>query len=814
MFSLKEYKEKNKKLPDYLPWAGLVGEGIVLQKDEVLQKTIQIRGHDLESSGQNTFEACARQLNHALKNMGKDWSYFIEVQRFEVDEYPKTHWAHKAAWVIDLERELKFTKDQQHFNSSYFITLVWKMPHSSVQITEKIFWDIEDTKTTDDNENDLAYFKQKCSEFIQAIKFVFHTVDELNDAQTLTYLHSTISTSRHSVRVPPIPMYLDAYLPDSALTAGDIPMLGEYFIPVATIRGFPDHTWPGILSELDHLNIEYRLVFRFITMDQNTARKELKKYKTRWWTKRKTIWTLLKEEFTKQDSIMVDNAAANQSIDADDALQSLSHMNYGYFSSTLIVWDQDVNRARDKINALSSVLQTQEFIVSPEISNGLQAWLGSLPGHIYANLRRPIINTMNLAHMMPLSSIWSGSTHNEHLLEKTGTGIAHITCSTTGQAIFRLNLNVGDVGHTMIAGATGAGKTTLLIMLALQWLKYPNAHVIFFDKGKTARAATLAVEGAYFEPGHADAPVSFQPLRNIHIKSERQFAIELIQAMVTLQGVTLNPELAQLIEQSINNLAESTPQHRSLLNLKDQIQNNTLRKALQPYCIDGTYGQIFDAIDETPLQNQWLCFEMAHLMKKNATALIPALMYLFHRIEQQLQGQPVLLIIDEAWLFLSHDVFASRLEEWLRTLRKKNVYVVFATQEVDDFAKSSIASTITMACATKILLPNPELQQTHVRESYARLGISDNVMNLLQKSTPKKHYFYASSQGQRLFDLNLGPSALALASYQDENDHKTLDQIERDNPPSQRAIAILKHKKAHWACTVLNKKTMTMETAS
>src|SRR4029077_20381130 len=117
----------------------------------------------------------------------------------------------------------------------------------------------------------------------------------------------------------------------------------------------------------------------------------------------------------------------------------------------------------------------------------------SLPGNVYANVRRPILSTVNLAHLMPVSAVWAGDTTANHLQQISGVGDAHITCSTIGDTPFRLNLSVQDVGHTLVIGPTGAGKSTLLALLAIQWLRYPGAKVIVFDKDRSARSATMAV---------------------------------------------------------------------------------------------------------------------------------------------------------------------------------------------------------------------------------------------------------------------------------------------------------------------------------
>src|SRR3546814_18673851 len=83
----------------------------------------------------------------------------------------------------------------------------------------------------------------------------------------------------------------------------------------------------------------------------------------------------------------------------------------------------------------------------------------------------------------------------------------------------------------------------------------------------------------------------------------------------------------------------------------------------------------------------------------------PVLSYLFHRLEARFTGRPTLLILDEAWVFLDHPLFAARIREWLKVLRKRNVAVVFATQSLADIADSSIAPAIIESCPQRLLPP-------------------------------------------------------------------------------------------------------------
>ena len=241
---------------------------------------------------------------------------------------------------------------------------------------------------------------------------VFSEVRELDDDETLTYLHSTISTNRHPVKTPGTPMYLDAVLPDMAFTAGAVPMLGDSYIPTCTITSFPPSAYPGILDDLNHLSLEYRWVTRFIFMDKEEATSEIQKYRKRWFQKQKGIGALIKEQATKDASPFVDGAALANSADADAALNDLGSdaVAFGYFTATVTVWDRNLDVVRRKVQKVKQVIQGRGFVVRDETLNSRDAWLGRHPGNVYANVRRPIIHTVNLAQLMPVSAVWAGDT--------------------------------------------------------------------------------------------------------------------------------------------------------------------------------------------------------------------------------------------------------------------------------------------------------------------------------------------------------------------------------------------------------------------
>ena len=808
MFDLSEYRTKSKWLSDYLPWAALVAPGVVLQKGGVLQKTIAFRGPDLGSSSPAELQSNSARLNNVLKRLGSGWAYFSEAQRFKINEYVSSAWPNSASWIVDEERRGHYEEEGDHFESNYFLTFTWVMPSENVKKAEAIFIEDPNRDAQDhdyDNRRDLSYFIKTVKHIAGIMRDVFPEVVELNDDETLTYLHSTVSTRRHPVKAPDTPIYLDHILTDQRYEPGEIPVLGNHYIMTATINGFPSEAWPGILDSLNHLALEYRWSSRFICLDNQDAKVEIDKYRKNWFSKRKSLFTLVKEQASGTESRIVDTEAESNAVDAEAALEELANdvVAYGYYTSTITVWHTDLDICHQRLDTVMQVINSKGFTTRHETTNSFHALLSSLPGQVYANIRRPLINTLNVAHIFPLSAIWSGDRHDHHLAKETGTAAPLLVCNTTGNTPFRLSLSVGDVGHTFIAGPTGSGKSTLLSMLALQWLRYPNAQVIFFDKDRSVRAATMAVGGSIYEPGNEDRPVAFQPLVDIDTKAGLNWAEEWVETLLGLQNLTLTPKDKTELHNALHSLSTSPRKQRTIGGLQHLMQNQDVRDALNQYTLEGVYGQLFDSDHDTLQEDFWTMIEMGSLMDMGNNAIIPALGYLFYRIEQRFNGRPTLLVLDEAWLFMDHPFFAKRLRQWLKTLRKKNVYVVFATQEIEDAIKSPICSTLLSACMTKIYLPDNSATDPITFEAYAKLGLSETEIINLSKAVQKREYFYRSPKGKRMFDLELGDVALAFVGRSSASDQLFMDDLEKNHPPERWAELLLRQRNLTWAADMM-----------
>ncbi len=612
MFSLREYRKPSGRLPDYLPWAGMVAPGVVLGKDGTLQKTFAFRGPDLATAAPSAVMAAVARCNNALKRLGSGWALWVEAQRYRCEAIQLKTLSNRAATLVEAERQERSLKVPR-FDSSFYLTFVYQIPSDNARRVTALFWhDPQGGKASVTAEKALAFFESKVEETVGLMNDVFIDSAPLSGDETLGYLHSTVSTNRHPIRMPEVPFYLDALLPDQAFTPGAVPMLGDNYLPTVTVSAYPQSTFPAILSELNHLEIEYRWVNRFICLDSQDARTEIEAYRARWWQRRKGIAGMLREVITQEQNALVDNAAANKATEADGALQALGSddVAFGYLTTTVTVWDRDLAQARSKIVQAKQAIQSQGFVVRDETLNAREAWLGSLPGHVYPNVRRPIVNTLNLAHVLPLSADWTGERQNEHMQAVTGDGAVHVEATSIGRTPFRLNLNVGDVGHTLIIGPTGAGKSALLALLELQWLRYPGAQVYIFDRDRSARAATLAVGGPVYEPGNPKRPVAFQPLRFIDEPTERIWAAKFCRDLIAAQGVPISPDEGKQIDDALVTLAaDKDANRRTITILSNLVQSTAMRAALRPYTLEGNHGQLFDASNDSIAISAWAMFD-------------------------------------------------------------------------------------------------------------------------------------------------------------------------------------------------------------
>ncbi|OUM03349.1 conjugal transfer protein TrbE [Variovorax sp. JS1663] len=801
MLNLSEYRQRPALLADWLPWAGLVAPGVVLNKDGSFQRTARFRGPDLDSATQGELVATTARLNNALRRLGSGWALYVDAERRLAADYPRSSFPDALSWLVDEERRAAFEESASHFESRYHFTLQYLPPEESRARAANLLYENRSSNGVDWRER-LAAFIAETDRVFDLLDGVMPEIAWLQDADTLSYLHTTVSPRTYPVAVPEVPFHLDALLADASLLGGLAPMLGDAHLRVATVRGFPTSTWPGVLDDLNRLGFGYRWSTRFLCMDKAEAEKELGRLRRQWFAKRKNVLALLRETIFQQESPLVDTDAGNKAADADAALQELGgdQVAFGYVTATVTVLDADASAADEKLRRAERVIQGRGFVTIPETLNAVEAWLSSIPGNAYANVRQPIVSTLNLAHLMPVSAVWAGPERNRHL-----DGPPLVVTRTEGSTPFRLVTHVGDVGHTLVVGPTGMGKSVLLALLALQFRRYPGSRIFAFDMGRSMRATVLGLGGEHYDLG-SDGDIAFQPLAGIDQEGYRSWAAEWVEGRLVHEGVAVGPDEKAAIWSALGSLAGAPREQRTLTGLSVLLQSNALRQALAPYVLGGAHGKLLDADHDRLGTADVQCFEMEELMGSRA-AVMAVLGYLFARLEARFDGAPTLLMLDESWLFLDDPVFAARIRQWLKTLRKKNVSVLFATQSLADVQGSSIAPAIVESCASRIFLPNPQATEPQVRSIYEAFGLNRRQIEIVATAVPKRDYYYQSRLGNRLFDLDLRAVALAFAGASTPQDQRLIDEVLASHPPEGFAPAWLRRRGLDWAADLFHQHT-------
>ena len=774
MLALREFRSNAKGLPDLLNYAAVVDDGVVLNKDGSFSAAWAYRGEDLDSASAAELAALSTRVNAAFARRGSGWMLHVDALRAEARGYPDVGaFPDRTTSLIDRERRAAYEAEGAHYESRYVLTVTYLPPIDAEHAITTFFLDGEQprhathtaSRTLDTFAGVLVEIEDNLSAALRLVRLRGRRVEDrfgrvhVQD-DLLRHLTVCLTGDDHPVNLPLVPMYLDAVLGAHDFCGGLRPRIGRRHIRSIAITGFPAESYPGILDFLNRLPLRYRWSTRFILLDTPAAQHQINRYRARWWQKRKSLRNLIREH--------AGNAATHVDADADamatDAVAALADassgaVKFGYYTSVIVLTDENAELVDAAARSVLKAINHAGFTARLEDVNAVEAFLGTLPGHGYPNVRRPLLHTLNLADLLPLTSMWPGLAQNPCPFYPSGSPpLAY--AATSGATPFRLNLHVGDVGHSLIVGPTGSGKSTLLAFLLAQHFRYPGAQVFAFDKGYSLYVLCAASGGSYYEIG-ADTGPAFTPLAQIDAPAERLWAQEWIETLVALQGVTVTPLHRRALHRALELLAGSPS--RTLTDFVNTVQDQTLRDALTPYTLAGPLGRLLDAERDGLDDNAFQVFELDHVAALGEKNLVPVLLYLFHRVQRRLaQGRPTLVALGEAWLALSHSLFREKIREWLKTLRKTNGAAVLETQSISDITNSPIRDVIIESCLTKIFLPNTEAQTEHAARGYEALGLTQRQIELIAHAVPKRHYYYTSPLGKRLFELGLGPTALSF----------------------------------------------------
>ena len=754
-------------LPDQLNYAIPVNDRTIALKDGAFLSAFECSGLDLNSASAEELDAHRAQANRALARLDDGFMYNVDLIRYPSVDYPRRIFADPVSAMLDREREVQYSAEGRHFETRCVLTITYRPPADVQTKIAGLF--LSGAPTRVDWRRQLDWFEQRLREFDDAINPVWK-LTPLGLPTLLSHLTSCINGRMTRIGEPRSPIHLDAVLGNQDFIAGFKPRISGRHIRVVALSGFPPFSYAEMAAFLSELPICYRYSIRGIPVGPRTAISQLTVYRRNWFQKRLGLRGVISEHFGSGAGAAFQNQhALRMAADADEAIAEAEGgaVRYCYVTPKVIITEDRAEIADENAQLVFKVCQNIGFDPRIESINAVEAWLGSLPGHGCYDIRRPLVNTRNLADILPLTSIWPGLETNPCPYYPKDTP-ALCYGATTGSTPFRLNLHVGDTGHTGIYGPTGSGKSVALGTIAANFRAVPDGQLFFFDKGYSAYVLTKALGGQHLDLGEDEVPL--QPLARIDDETDRMKLQGLLEDWLELQGVRLVPNQRKALWRGLTLVAEGPEEQRTISNLVTQVQDNAVRDGLGAFSLAGPLGRFLDADRDVTLEGSFVTFELETLMAMGPKVIVPVATYLFHRIDQRLDGRPTLIILDEAWVMLTNSVFGAKIEEWLRTLRKKNAAVVLATQSLSEIANSPHKDVIIESCPTKLYLPNPEAKNAATRDMYTRFGLTDRQIEIIAEAAPKRHYYYVSALGRRLFQFALGPAVLAFIGAGSKDD--------------------------------------------
>src|SRR5713226_8479113 len=623
---LKEFKDLRRKrekllgLPDQLNYAIPVDDETIAMKDGAFLSAYTCLGLDLNSASREELDAHRAQANRALLRLDDGFMYNVDLIRHPSVDYQNRTFPDAVSATLDREREIQYSAEGRHYETDCVLAITFRPPADVQTRVAGMFLSGASNQVA--WRRQLDWFKQRLREFEDAIGPVWK-LTPLEMPALLSHLATCINGRLCHIGAPHPPIFLDAVLGNQDFVAGFKPRIGGRYIRVVALAGFPPFSYAEMATFLSELPICYRYSVRGIPVGPRTAISQLTTYRRNWFQKRLGLRGMISEHFGSGAGAAFQNQhALRMAADADDAITEAEGgaVRYCYVTPKVIITEDQAEVADENAQLVFKVSQNMGFDPRIESINAVEAWLGSLPGHGWYDVRRPLVNTQNLADILPLTSVWPGLAMNPCPYYPKNTP-ALCYGATTGSTPFRLNLHVGDTGHTAIFGPTGSGKSVALGIIAANFRAVPDGQVFFFDKGYSAFVLTKALGGQHLDLGEDEVPL--QPLARVDDETDRMKLQSLLEDWLELQSVRLVPAQRKALWRALELVADGPPEHRTISNLVTLVQDNAVRDGLNAFSLAGPLGRFLDADRDVLLEDPFVTFELETLMAMGPRVIVP-----------------------------------------------------------------------------------------------------------------------------------------------------------------------------------------------
>lgn len=788
----RNYEASARSFAELVPFMALVAPGMVINKDGSLLVCYTMAGVDQEGLPQVEVDRYAKLVEHAFRGFSERFTVWFTVDRRRITEYPAGKFGEPIAEWLNEHWQHQFAKSGQYQNFLY-LSILYTPPGGADGFMEKVahfvkmegmsllgsLWksfvmSISKQRTFDFEANQtrafMADFEEKLATFEQTVLDV--DLRRLQGEQLLGFLHrrSSPSSYQSEVKVPNIPAYLDSYLPaDHLVSRGDTLRFrgseGDKYLAAMSLKDWPDWTHPGILDDLQAIPGEITIsqVYRFA--DNQKAKAHIESVEKHNRSLQKSLFAYLKEALTNEESNQINHGRTLLAEDAANALTEMTANNrsYGYYNLTVLTFGDSAEEAESTLRTVNQVLQRRSYLTVRESMHLLSAFAGTIPGQWGALVRWHFVSSANIADLAPVRTLGIGLKTNEYYKDQRGDGHeqpALTVLSTEFNTPYYFNFHQGDLAHTVTIGPSRSGKSSFMNFLISQFQKYEPCSTIIFDKDYSCRIPMVMQGGTHVDMGiNSEDRVALNPLRWLGDSSSRIWITSWLEMLLQAKGYQMRATDLDNLKDALVKLTMQPKESWRLQSLMPFLDSH-LKEELSPWISEGAYAKYFDNAEDTFEIGNKTCIEMGGLFQ-NPTIATLFIDYAFFCIQKQLDGRPTLIYIEEAWFMLANEQFARGIDNWLRTLAKRNAFLVMATQSLQEIAKSPIFATIIDNIPNRIFLPNAQAM-THADMYRDLFQLNDEQINRIRNATPKRNYYIVTPKLSRMVDVSLPPEIMAV----------------------------------------------------
>ena len=765
-------KREAQPLHAQLPWFGLLGDRTVLLKSGEMLAGARLRGAPFECQPPSDLDYVSHRWTQALKSLAPGWRIRWHARKRRLHTLPQRPADDHALAAAQAARNNDLL-DRGLYTVETTVYWLWD-PHLSPApaqpagsskgqfVLEKLSLWLSPDRTRRLLSTQVDAARGRFENALESFSSLVHDVTPLEPLRGADLFRdlALCSNSRSAADRGHMagPLGLDRQLALSDLEAhrDHLRLDGERVETYALIDP-PASSRAHLFGAILDLDSELDLMAEWRREDPAQSSRRIRSARRHYHQKRYSMMAHASGDAAPPQArgALEDRAAEAETAGLGEALRELEvdGLPFGEHSMSVALRGtraSDCNAARP---ALLRIAAAADARFHRETYNGVNAWLSMAPGNHARLLRRNYLSAAVAADIAPLWSISEGHQRDRHLdaehwaIFQTRRRTPYYHCA-----------HAGDISHALVVGATGSGKSFLLNFLLLQARKY-RPRVCILDLGGSYRALTELVGGAYLEIGKAssDARCHLNPFRALEPTDDNLRFLELfVRMLLDIEGKTCDAKERSEIRAQISALYELDPDARRLSSLRDLLPAS-LREPLSAWTADGTRGSVFDNVEDTLTLAEWQVLDLAG--SASSPDLARALLfYLLHRLGTVVAcpaelSRWKLLVVDEAWRFLSDERLSAYFAEGLRTWRKCNAGVVLATQSPADASSSeALRRTVVESCLTKIFLANPEADASEYAEAF---GLRPAEASAVRSLVPKRQLLMHRPGEAQVLDLNV-----------------------------------------------------------